>query len=215
MKIIVSILLSLIALLIAAYFIVYYVSMRHTKTPSYELIEKVGNIEQRHYQPMLIAKVDVNGEREQAINRGFRLLAAYIFGDNNAANSQKIAMTAPVLQQQKIAMTAPVMQTETATKQWQVSFVMPSEYNLSNLPTPNDGRIHIEQIPAQDKIVIRFSGRMSQANLQQHWQRLQDYVEQQQLTTEGMPTYAFYNPPWTLPFMRRNEILWTIKKPTD
>ena len=76
----------------------------------YTVVESNNDIELRDYAPMIVAEAEVSGERAQAINQGFRIIADYIFGNNAAA--QKVAMTAPVTQQQseKIAMTAPVMQ---------------------------------------------------------------------------------------------------------
>jgi len=105
--------------------------MSDVETPNYEVVTAENNIEVRQYKPMIIAEVQMNGRREDAIGDGFRLLADYIFGNNIA--QKDIAMTAPVQQQEstKIAMTAPVQQQSTG-EDWQISFVMPSEYTMDN-----------------------------------------------------------------------------------
>jgi len=183
--------------------------MSDVEIPNYEVLAAEQTIEIRRYQPMIIAEVEVVGERKAAINGGFRLLADYIFGNNTL--QQEIAMTAPVAQRgsQKIAMTAPVQQ-ESAGQSWRVSFIMPAEYSLESLPKPNDARVLLRAVPAQQFAVIRFSGLSSDNNINQHEQQLMDYVHANALTVIGAAKYAFYNPPWTLPPMRRNEVMVEI-----
>ncbi len=188
-------------ILIAAYFIIYYLTMRNVNEPAYKLISKQGNIERRDYAPMLIAEVTESGNRDTAINQGFRQLANYIFGNNREINSQ---------QSKKIAMTAPVIQTPDKNNNWHIRFVMPKNYTLETLPKPNNSAINVYQQPAIEAIVIRFSGKITDKNIEQHLTELESYLKENQIETTGEPIYAFYNPPWTLPAMRRNEILFTI-----
>ena len=186
--------------------------MSDVETPNYEIVKSQDAIEIRQYEPMIIAKVQMNGKREDAIGGGFRLLADYIFG-NNIAN-QDIAMTAPVQQQEstKIAMTAPVQQ-QSAGNYWQVSFVMPSEYTMDTLPKPVNERVVLKEIPAKTFAAITFSGTNSDENVKAHEKILLEYVEANDLSVISTPKYAFYNPPWTLPPMRRNEVMIEIAKP--
>lgn len=206
---------GIVILLILAYFIVNAFIMKNVKTPDYTVLEKTNSIELRQYQPMLIAEVTVSGDRDTAASRGFKLLADFIFGNNQASHqkSEKISMTAPVLQKrnQKIAMTAPVMQTETTADTWQVQFVMPKQYTLESLPKPNNKAVTIKTVPARKMLVIRFSGTSTMSNLKKHQALLMQYIEQHKIKTNGEFEYAFYNPPWTLPFMRRNEVMIKIK----
>ena len=155
---------------------------------------------------MILAEVTLEGSRKESISAGFRLLADYIFGNNLV--EERIAMTAPVQQErsQQIAMTAPVQQQE-VDGAWKVHFVMPSQYSLETLPKPRDKRVSLIQIPTKRYIVITFSGTSSDANINEHEQRLKAFIQANKLLTVGSPKYAFYNPPWTLPFLRRNEIL--------
>lgn len=185
--------------------------MSDVETPDYEMIESQANIEIRQYKPMIIAEVQMDGKRKDAIADGFRLLADYIFGNN--AIEQNIAMTAPVQQQKstKIAMTAPVQQ-QSIGDAWQISFVMPAQYNMQTLPKPADDRVTLTEIPAKQFVAIRFSGLNSDDNLKEHEQKLMEYVKANNLSITGSPKYAFYDVPWTLPFMRRNEVMIGVEQ---
>ena len=183
----------------------------NVEQPNYGVLSSsTDDIEIRRYAPMVIAEVEVRGAREEAISDGFRLLADYIFGNNTT--QQDIAMTAPVQQQanKKIAMTAPVQQ-QSSGDRWKVSFVMPAEYSLATLPEPNNEQVKLKQIPAKDFIAIQFSGTNSKQNITKHERQLLQYIERNNIQTLGSPKYAFYNPPWTLPFMRRNEVMIEIE----
>jgi hypothetical protein len=173
------------------------------------VISTANAVEIRRYEPMIIAEVEVRGKRRDAVGNGFRQLADYIFGNNTRA--QDIAMTAPVQQREgeSIAMTAPVQQ-EGADGEWNVSFVMPSQYTMQSLPKPNNKQVMLKEVPAQYFVAIQFSGRSSDDNVAEHEAQLKEYILANNLQAIGMPKYAFYNPPWTLPFMRRNEVMFAI-----
>jgi len=177
--------------------------------PKYTLVERSGNIEIRDYAPMIVAEAEVSGDRREAIGKGFRLIADYIFGNNTA--SKKVAMTAPVTQQgsEKIAMTAPVTQ-QGDGKNWRVRFIMPSKYTMETLPKPNNAAVELEEVPGKRFAVIRFSGMGGKESLDRHTKELEEFLSAKNLTPLSPPTYAFYNPPWTLPFLRRNEVLVEI-----
>lgn len=179
--------------------------------PSYKILAQQEAIEEREYAPMIVAEVTTSGARDDAANAGFRLLADYIFGNNTT--QQKLAMTAPVQQQtsEKLAMTAPVQQ-QAATRdgEWAVRFVMPAGYTMATLPKPNNPAVRLFERPAERFVVIRFSGTSSAANLSEQQVLLEQYIATKQLKVTGAPQYAFYNPPWTLPFMRRNEIMFAL-----
>ena len=155
---------------------------------------------------MITAEAEVQGERKAVIQEGFRLIAAYIFGANKP--NAKISMTAPVQQQstQKIAMTAPVTQ-QTDGNRWTVRFIMPSKWTMETLPTPNDARVTLKPVPAKRMAVIRFSGAANDNVIGSKTDELRKYALEHKLATVGEPLLAFYNPPWTLPFFRRNEIM--------
>ena len=185
--------------------------MSNVEAPNYDVVTVENNIEIRQYAPMIVAEVQIDGKREDSIGEGFRLLADYIFGNNIA--KQDIAMTAPVQQQEgnKIAMTAPVQQQKEGGT-WQISFVMPSEYSMDTLPKPVNDLVKLKKIPAKQFVVIRFSGTKSDVNVEEHEEKLMKYVQSKNILVIGSPKYAFYNPPWTLPFMRRNEVMIEIQR---
>jgi hypothetical protein len=185
--------------------------MSDVEKPDYKVIQFEQNIEIRKYEPMIIAEVEVDGKREDAILDGFRLLADYIFGNNTV--QQVISMTAPVQQKenQKIAMTAPVQQQSTG-KSWRISFVMPSKYSMDSLPVPNNNRVRLKEILTKKFVVIEFSGTNSNENVIEHENQLMNYIEANQIKINGSPKYAFYNPPWSLPFLRRNEVMIEINQ---
>lgn len=175
----------------------------------YTVLESHNSIDLRDYAPIIVAEAEVSGERSKAINQGFRIIADYIFG-NNAA-TQKVAMTAPVTQQpsEKIAMTAPVMQ-QSSGDVWKVRFVMPANTTLETLPKPNNPAVKLKEVKGKRFAVIRFSGLAGEKSLKEHTQELMDFVSAKKLNALSAPTYAFYNPPWTLPFLRRNEVMVEI-----
>ena len=185
--------------------------MNNVEKPDYKVIQTERNIEIRQYEPMIIAEVEVDGKREYAIREGFRLIADYIFGNNTV--QRDISMTAPVQQQesQKIAMTAPVQQQSTG-RSWQISFVMPSKYSMETLPEPKNDRVRLKEIMTKKFVVVKFSGTNSNENVTEHENQLMNYIESNQIKIIDSPKYAFYNAPWTLPFMRRNEVMIEINQ---
>ncbi len=180
--------------------------MSDVEKPKYQATALTNDIELRSYDPMLVALVQMSGSRKDAISEGFRVLADYIFGNNTL--EQNISMTAPVEQQagQKISMTAPVQQQQRSNS-WMISFVMPKQFTLKTIPKPNNEMVKINEVPAQRFITIRFSGSNSDDNIRKNESALFNYITQNKINVTGEPKYAFYNPPWTLPFMRRNEIM--------
>lgn len=183
-----------------------------TSEPKFELLEKSDAFELRQYDSIIIAEVLVDGDMDEASGKGFRLLADYIFGNNISQSGQKakIAMTAPVTlkpQSEKIAMTAPVS-IKADAQQWRVHFVIPAEYTMETLPKPNNSQVKIREISGRKVAVIRFSGLVNEEKTAQKTKELQDWMASKKLEAlNSEPELARYNPPWTLPFLRRNEII--------
>ncbi len=204
MKILVAVLVGIIVLAALAGNI-----MSNVEQPDYKLVKSEGNIEIRDYAPMILAQVEVSGERKQAIREGFKILADYIFGNNTSNN--RMEMTAPVTNElsEKMAMTAPVLQ-EQVMDRWKVRFVMPKKYSLETLPKPNSKEVNLIPLPARRFAVIRFSGLADDETMKQHTEELKAYILAETLKPIGGPSLAFYNPPWTLPFLRRNEVMIEI-----
>ena len=170
--------------------------------PGFVLELKSGNYELRNYEAMIVAETKVDGDMDKASSKGFRNLAGYIFGDNkdDQGSKEKISMTAPVIleaNEQKL----------TKDNSYWVRFVMPKEYDMNSLPTPNNAEVTLRKLPATKFAVIRFSGLAGEDKVDANLEKLQSWMAQEELQGNGEPILARYNPPWTLPFMRRNEIL--------
>ncbi len=208
-KIILYVLLGITSLVFVA-FVIGEVFVKKTKEPEFVLLQEHESIQVRRYKPMVVAEIAMKGSREAAIKDGFRVLADYIFGHN--LPNETLDMTAPVTQQKTIDMMAPVTQQKTEGKDiWAIRFVMPETYTLETLPKPVDCRIKLLEIPSKQYIVIRFPGFAIENNISHHLKKLEAYVHKAKVKTQDAPLFAFYNPPWTLPFLRRNEIMLEIQ----
>jgi hypothetical protein len=177
-----------------------------TEEPSFTVDRHVGGVEIRNYGPRVAAQTTIEADEEAARSEGFRRLARYIFGGNTAKT--KIAMTAPVAQKQseKIAMTAPVATARGAAGEWVIRFFMPSEHSLESLPVPNDERVQLVGVPAETVAVLRYSGTATLDAIASHTDQLLKTLRDNGFTTDGEPFSWFYDPPWTIPFRRRNEV---------
>jgi len=202
------------ALLILLSVFIYTGAAMATEEPKYSVLEKEVPFELRLYEPMILAEVQVEGDLDEASSQGFRLIAAYIFGQNQA--SQKMAMTAPVtideqsVKNEKIAMTVPVAIESNAGK-WTVSFVMPAQYTMETLPKPLNPVVKLRQIPVTKKAVIVFSGFYNSQKVAEKTLELEAWMKARNLQAIGSPQFARYNPPWSLPFMRRNEVMLNVR----
>ena len=178
-----------------------------TEEPPFTVRLTRGEFAVRDYPPLVVAEVSVTGGRQDAAGKGFRLLAGYIFGDNTA--KQKIAMTAPVIQSpdgETIPMTAPVLQTG-KDGTWVIRFIMPRGSTLGTLPRPNNPVVRLRALAAVRVAVVRFSGLARQDDVAAKTFALSRFVTAQRLQAVGPPALAQYDPPWTLWFLRRNEIM--------
>lgn len=179
--------------------------------PKYTVLEKSGKFELRAYSPKIVAETLVSGSMDKASSAGFRLIANFIFGNNTSpeGGNEKISMTTPVTMEpksEKISMTAPVSMEKT-DGQWRVHFVMPSQYTLDTLPAPNNLAVTLREVPASNYAVIRFSGLAGENKTAKKTSELIVWLDSRGITPIGKPELARYNPPWTLPFLRRNEVM--------
>jgi hypothetical protein len=177
----------------------------------YTVVKKKKGYEIRKYPAHIVAQTTVKGSYNESLNKGFVIVAGYIFGGNKKKES--IAMTAPVISQknasEKIAMTAPVVATPKGESQV-ISFGMPRTYTLKTLPIPNDPRVKIIMIPAKKYAVMKFSWYRSAARVKNMQKKLLSTLAHDGLKPQGSIAYAGYNAPWTPPWMTRNEVLVEI-----
>jgi hypothetical protein len=166
-------------------------NMAHSiEEPRYEVVESIDAIEIRSYAPVVQAVTSLSDPA--ASSEGFRRLAGFIFGAND--------------QQQKIAMTAPVQEI-LGVERPEMAFTMPVEYNLEDLPAPADGRVSLRNEPAKTVAVVRFSGWATRSRVDRFEQELRAVLNLNAIQVIGEASLNQYNPPWTLPFLRRNEIM--------
>ena len=165
--------------------------------PGYELVDEVGILQIRKYQAHIVARTLVTGSFEDVGNQGFKRLAGYIFGGNG--QDQAIAKTAPVGLE-------PHAETSRDSQYW-ITFSMPSEYSMEELPAPNDSRVDIIEVPERYLAVLRYKGRWSEERYRTHESSLLSLVnEEATWVKQGKPSWSRYNPPFVPWFMRTNEV---------
>ncbi|MEB3329231.1 MAG: heme-binding protein [Candidatus Sericytochromatia bacterium] len=204
--------------------------------PAYEVLRREGPCELRRYAPHTIAETRVTGEFRRGQSEGFRRLARYIFGGNQVrrelpmtapvtlqGGKATLPMTAPVtMEPQPLPMTAPVTmepQPLPATApaglaagegEWTMTFVLPAGVTAANAPQPLDEAVTVRDLPAQEIAAIRFSGLYDEATFRQQEGRLRAWLPAGR-EPAGPARWAGYNPPFTLPFLRRNEVLLPLR----
>jgi hypothetical protein len=171
--------------------------------PSFVIIKKTDIYEVRRYEKRTVAEVTYGEE-----NSGFRVLFDYISGANKGSN--EIEMTIPVAQSEEIDMTVPVTQSSTGGKM-SMRFFLPKKYSKQNAPEPSDKRISIIELPEEYFAVISYSGFASDSNFEEHRKELEIALKQDGLVTQGPPVRATYNSPFTPPFLRRNEAMYSLE----
>jgi hypothetical protein len=216
MNIYLIIFLIIVALIVIWSLVGYFTSS--AEQAKYSVLKKADGYEIRNYPAHIVAQTVVEGTsvNGDAFNKGFKIIAGYIFGGN--VKKESIAMTAPVVAQQgsqkeaseKIAMTAPVTASVSGSSQV-VSFVMPSGYTLATLPTPNDSRIKLVEVPEQKMAALTFSWYRTDSRFEKMKDQLFVDLARDNVTIVGTPIFAGYNPPWTPPWMNRNEIMVQVQ----
>ena len=203
-----------------------------TEEPGYDLIEKADHIEVRQYRAAIVAETFVEGDLPSASRSGFRLIADFIFGNNRSMRAyavkapETIATTAPksiapLGPSEKIAMTAPVSVepqgnpagASMLAKRWRVQFSMPGRYSMETLPRPRNPAVTVREVPGKRCVALVFSGFTGAIKVQKKTDELLAWLAARNLCSIAMPQLARYDPPWTLPFLRRNEILAEVAAP--
>ncbi len=179
---------------------------RTAEEAQYTVMQRDGVYEIRQYQPMILAETEMEGDYRSTSGKTFSKLAGFIFGGNKADSS--IDMTTPVIQERRseeIAMTAPVMQQKSGEK-WVTAFVMPRKYTMETIPKPLDEGIVLREVPERKVATIRYSGLHSEKNIEKYSEKLNEWINQNGYRPVSGPRMASFDPPWTLPFLRRNEV---------
>jgi len=170
-------------------------SRDNTPQVPYKVIRKDNEIEIRSYDPVLLASVDKQGHMMDVGSSGFRDLAGFIFGGNEAST--------------KIAMTAPVNFVETDSGKTRMSFSMPAGYNLKNLPRPQSRQILIHEEPARQMAVLQFSGFANNRSIDAKAEELRNWLKKEGIAWKEPVIFMAYNSPWKL-LGRRNEVAFLL-----
>ncbi len=181
------------------------------REPAFRVASKHEGYEIREYAGYLVAETTVSGPWKEALNDGFRRLFSYISGNNEG--TRKIEMTAPVLSAspEKIAMTAPVLAEPGPGNEQIVSFIAPDSYTIETIPVPKDPRIRIREVPAYTAAVLRYGGWTNPDRIRRRTEELRKLLARDGKTPVPPFLSAQYNPPWTIPPFRRNEIIVRIR----
>jgi hypothetical protein len=182
------------------------VGIRQSEQPDYYSLLTDGAFEIRLYSESLIAETTIEGDYKTAGDQSFRRLAGFIFGNNTRRES--VAMTSPVYQEaasESIAMTIPVFQ-EADSQVWRMSFIMPKNYQVETLPVPIDSTIRIKKLEKRKVAVMSYSGSLNQESISEHAKQLIDWLNSRSIKMISKPKSAAYDPPWTIPTLRHNEI---------
>lgn len=209
--------------------------------PPFEIVEHLGEVEIRAYPPVLVAETEVEGEFDRVGNQAFRRLAGYIFGRNRtrsrggsaargtegettqgtdpvairAAQSARIDMTAPVGMRPGGSRALPGRAGEAAAPEggrWVMSFTMPKGWTLATLPEPLDPLVRVRESPARTVAVLRSSGVWSAARFAGQEQSLRARLAESGWRAVGAAESLRYDPPWTLWFLRRNEVALPVER---
>ncbi|MBP2045378.1 SOUL family heme-binding protein [Methanobacterium aggregans] len=204
------------------------------ESPEFSVESKDGKFEIRNYDPYILAQVDVEGDFDDSIGRGFSILAKYIFGANRKRSKismtapvseedvseskgefEKISMAAPVTQEalvesEKISMTAPVTHEKKGKNIHRISFTIPKGYELETLPEPEDDRIKFKEVKNQHALVLKFSGRVKKDLAQEKMDEMIQYLDKKGIKPKSNFIVAQYNNPLVPGFLRRNEIIVEI-----
>lgn len=189
-----------------------------TEEPPYrELARLAGGVEVRAYEPRLYAEATAPADASSPRNAAFRKLFRYIAGANRT--EAEIAMTIPVETDEptagrEIAMTAPVETAEGAGDgAMTMRFFLPADMTLETAPQPTDPAVRIGRLPPQTMAVLRFSGSTRDSRVAARKRDLMRALEAaDDWRATGAPTAYFYDPPWTLPFVKRNEVAVPVER---
>jgi hypothetical protein len=180
-----------------------------TEQPRYELEARLGMLEIRRYPPRWVAETRVQNSWDVAVGEGFRRLARYIFGNHHspqaqARHSKKLAMTAPV--NVRVGRGLVGTKEDAAAASHVVSFNLPAGRTRETLPRPDDERVTISLKPEARMAVLRYRGRRDGDTVAAKFLELLVALRRAGLRHKGNPQFAGYDPPSTLPILRRNEV---------
>jgi DNA gyrase inhibitor GyrI len=182
----------------------YYFRERSQEEPEFRALESDGDHQIRDYPALTVAETLVNGPRREALDKGFRVLADYIFAKSR--EGERLPMTIPVVQDSGDPMGSnPPLFDDDLEGAWRTRFVMPAGRSADDLPDPPEG-VELVELPARKVAVVSFAGRATDDLLTEQEDRLRGWLAKRGERSDGEPEYAFYNSPMIPGPLRRNEI---------
>ena len=180
------------------------------ESPKYQTVHKDKKFEIREYEEHIVAEVEIDGDFGSALQKGFRVLADYIFGGNTSR--ARINMTVPVTEQavssEKIDMTAPVTSSPIEEgRKYRIAFTMPSKYTLENLPEPANEKISFRKVSKHKIAALQFSGNINSKLATRKAKELETWLNENKYSKKSNFVFAQYNPPWIPGIFRKNEVL--------
>ena len=180
------------------------------ESPRYQTVHKDNKFEIRAYEEYILAEVEINGDFSSALQKGFRVLADYIFGGNTSKAYIKMAVTVPqqAAVTEKIEMTAPVTSSPVEEgKKYIIAFTMPSKYTLEALPDPANKTMSFGKVAKHRNAALRFSGNLKSKLAMRRAKELESWLNENKYSKKSSLLFAQYNPPWIPGIFRRNEVL--------
>lgn len=170
--------------------------VRSVEEAPFTVVFEEGDFQLRQYSNYLVAETTVIADFDQAGNTAFSRLFGYISGENKT--TENIAMTAPVM-------------SEKQAQVWQYYFVLPQELSLSSAPSPSDPTVSIKERSSKLVATLQYSGLNNETIFEEKVSELNAWILSKNLTPVSLPSFAGYDPPWTIPLFRRNEVLIDVK----
>lgn len=170
---------------------------------AYRVIDHAGDVEIREYAPRLTAETPMNDGAgiQDGRDTAFERLANYIFAKERQGDDTPIAMTAPVAM-------------DPAGSGHVMRFFMPEEFREETLPQPGNAAVQLATMPAQTLAVLRFAGYAGDASVTEQTAALLQRLPGSGWEADGEPGFFGYDPPWTPPADRRNEVTVPVRRRT-
>jgi hypothetical protein len=189
--------------------------IRSAEEAHYNVVDDQGEFQLREYAGLVVVETTVKAEFDEAGSQAFKRLFGYISGNNEG--SREIAMTAPVMvsddkpvEGESIDMMAPVIVNQNADG-WRYAFVLPASYSLDSAPLPTNPDVKLLEIKPKRVATLRYSGLLNESDFRDNTQRLQLWMASNGLKPASSARVAGFDPPWALPFVRRNEVMIDVE----
>lgn len=181
--------------------------IRLEEEPEYQVVERLqDDVEVRRYAPIVVAEITIQGTHDAALDEAFDHLAKYIFGEN--VRRESMAMTTPVYQREgeTMPMTTPVTQTPDGNG-WTIAFFLANAKTAADAPQPTDPAIKLRTVPERLIAALRYTGNNTESRRSDSRATLLAAVQASGYTVRSDVSWAQYDAPFVIPFLKRNEAM--------